>query len=134
MLIIPNFNPSRLTRFTILTEMRTTLVKSEYLASSFDMGANAGFEVLPNKQSPIGSGKYIWHRDGDHHERVMTMAVWASICPTEIRDVSTKKVIEIPNNSIVVFRNDLYQHRYPLAAYRTTGGRWFARVWHLKKI
>jgi len=78
-----------------------------------------------------------WHQDGNYvdisryKKRRFLIVVWADKRPTEIRLKKSKRVLTTKVGDVILFRNDLVEHRTPEGG---MAGRWFIRATDVRKI
>lgn len=126
LIIVSNFNPKfDYTSHSLEEPFVQKLKREGYQISG---SVDCWFDELPAKGT-----HYEWHQDdAGYIGKAMLMAIWASMIPTEIRRFDTKELITYPEKSIVIFQNELFEHRFPERAFEVSGVRWFARAWNLK--
>ena len=57
------------------------------------------------------SEEYSWHQEGTYEELQPWALVWASVHPTELRELGGKKLKTPRPNELVAFDNHLVEHR-----------------------
>lgn len=125
--IIGRYKPRVYSRKNVERAIRRALRKTELLMR------DDGVEVRSYNQMRYYYAKYKGTRNSPfrwHHDRLGSdpgrIVLWTNKQSTEVRTKRTHKRVIIPESAIVVFCNNVYEHKAPKKAPKR--GRWFARV------
>lgn len=118
--ILSNFTPSTFSRDVILAEF------TERIASLQPESVEVWTYEMPYSLAS-GDESFNWHSD----QSSGLIVCWASVYNTDLRLKGTSERLVVPPQSIILFADDLYEHRVPREVQEGSGIRWFvrARIW-----
>lgn len=79
--------------------------------------------TMPHSLAEGENNSFEWHIDYGNE----MLAVWANVFVTEIRHRTTMAQVDVADNHIAIFSDQIYEHRTPPAIKSSVGIRWFAR-------
>lgn len=118
MKVLSTFTPSKFSRDVILAEFteRISSLEQKWFIEVWT------YEMPYSLAS--GDESFNWHSD----KASGLIVCWASVYNIDLRLKGTSERLVVPPRSIILFSDELYEHRVPREVEQGSGIRWFARA------